>query len=300
MLRRYNFNRLAHFVAIVDAGSITGAADALGLSKAVVSKQLQLLEGSVGTPLVVRNTRHLQPTAAGIQFYEDAKSALTLANNAYERVQDPDKTPQGLLRMTAPVDFGVSYVAPFVARFQETYPDVTIDLNLSDSVVDIIADRYDLAFRIGWLADSSNLARRLLEFKEIAVCSSSTAERVKVKSPKDLADIPFLRSHVFAGKTEWVFESEGQTETVTTRVVAEMNVTLALKACVAEGFCFTVFPDILVRDDLEDGRLVRLLPKWSLRKGGVYTVTPPNRVRSNALQRFLDMIHESLSDGNRR
>jgi len=294
MLKRNNFNRLAHFVAIVDAGSITGAADTLGVSKAVVSKQLQLLEDAVGTPLVVRNTRHLQPTAAGVQFYEDAKSALTLANNAYERVQEWDKTPNGLLRMTAPVDFGVSYVAPFVARFQKIYSDVTIDLNLSDSVVDIIEDRYDLAFRIGWLSDSSNRARRLLEFSEIAVCSPATAQQVNVARPLDLENIPFLRSHVFAGKTDWVFERAGKTATVTTQVVAEMNNTLALKACVTEGFSFTIFPDILVQEELERGGLCRLLPGWTLRKGGVYTVTPPNRVRSNALERFLDMIHEPL------
>ena len=293
MKNRFNFNRLAHFVAIVDAGSITGAADALGVSKAVVSKQLQLLEESVGIPLVVRNTRHLQPTDAGKQFYKDAKSALTLANNAYEHVQQSDATPSGLLRLTAPVDFGVSFVAPYIARFQQTYPDVTVDLHLTDSVVDIVEERYDLAFRIGWLADSSNLARRLLDFKEIAVCSPDTAKRVQTL--QDLAKIPFVRSHVFAGKTEWQFKRANTTKSVTVKVVAEMNNSLALKACVAEGSCFSIFPDILVRKELEDGRLCKLLPNWSLRTGGVYTVTPPNRVRSNALSRFLEMIHESTT-----
>lgn len=291
-MKRYNFNRLAHFVAIVDAGTITGAASVLGISKAVVSKQLQLLEEDVGTPLVVRNTRHLQPNETGKQFYEDAKSAITEANNAYERVQEKDNTPKGVLRITASVDFGVSFVAPYVARFQERYPDVKVDLVLTDSVVDIIEDRYDLAFRIGWLTDSSNLARKLLDFKEVAVCSPKTATKIKAKHPQDLTNIPFIRNQVFLGKTEWVFERDGDTQAVTTRVMSDMNITLAIKSCVIDGACYSIFPDFLVQEELNSGELQRLLPDWKMREGGVYTVTPPSRVRSNALQRFLDTIYE--------
>ncbi len=294
MTRRNNFNRLAHFVATVDAGTITGAADALGISKAVVSKQLQMLEADVGTPLLLRNTRHLQPTEAGRVFYEDAKSALTQANNAYERVQERDKKPKGVLRITAPVDFGVSYVAPFAARFQAAYPDVSIDLNLADSPVDIIEDRYDLAFRIGQLSDSSNRARKLIGFKETAVCSPDSAARFDTDCPGNLTGAPFVRSHAFANKAEWAFNKGGDQRMVAPRVVAETNNTLAIRAYVTAGFCFTVLPDFLVRDDLKKGNLVRLFADWSLREGGIYAMTPPNRVRSNALQRFLELADKDL------
>ena len=295
MSRRYNLNRLSHFVATVDAGTITGAAEALGISKAVVSKQLQLLEEDVGTPLLLRNTRHLQPTAAGRQFYEDAKSALTQANNAFERVQDRDRAPKGTLRITAPVDFGVSYVAPFMAKFQDTYPEVMVDLHLSDGLVDIIEDRFDLAFRIGWLADSSNLARKLLDFEVIAICSPATAARANIGEPDDLVGLPFVQSSVMSGRTEWVFEKDSQSTPVSPNVVSEINITLAMVAHVMNGYCYTVLPDFLLKDDLRKGRLKRLLPDWSLAKGGVYTVTPPNRVRSNALQRFLELAHQNIS-----
>lgn len=294
MTRRNNFNRLAHFVAIVDAGTITGAADALGISKAVVSKQLQMLEADVGTPLLLRNTRRLQPTEAGRRFYEDAKSALIQANNAYERVQERDKKPKGLLRITAPVDFGVSYVAPFAARFQGAYPDVRIDLNLADSPADIIEDRFDLAFRIGQLSDSSNRARKLIGFEEIAVCSPASAALFDTNWPSNLTGAPFVRSQAFANKTEWVFEKEGDQSMVSPKIVAETNNTLAIRAYVKTGVCFTVLPDFLVRDDLKEASLVRLFPNWSLRKGGIYAMTPPNRVRSNALQRFLDLADRDL------
>ncbi|WP_299699104.1 LysR family transcriptional regulator [uncultured Tateyamaria sp.] len=295
MSRRYNLNRLSHFVATVDAGTITGAAEALGISKAVVSKQLQRLEEDVGTPLLLRNTRHLQPTAAGRQFYEDAKSALTQANNAFERVQDRDRVPKGTLRITAPVDFGVSYVAPFLAKFQDTYPEVMVDLHLSDGLVDIIEDRFDLAFRIGWLTDSSNLARKLLDFEVIAICSPTTAARANIREPEDLSDLPFVQSSVMSGRTEWVFEKDTQSKAVSPNVISEINITLAMVAHVMNGYCYTVLPDFLLKDDLRQGRLKRLLPDWSLMKGGVYTVTPPNRVRSNALKRFLELAHQNIS-----
>ncbi len=198
------------------------------------------------------------------------------------------------MRVTAPVDFGVSYVAPFVALFQELYPDVTIDLHLTDRLVDLIEDRYDIAFRIGWLTDSSNLARKLMTFEEIAVASPPTVARLSIRGPNDLEGVPFVLAHAFSGKTDWTFEKPGISKTITTRVVSEMNMVLAMLAYVSEGYCFTILPDILVQKELANGSLKRLLPEWKLRKGGVYTVTPPNRLRSNALQRFLDMVHEKL------
>lgn len=297
MLRRFNFNRLAHFVAIVDAGTITGAAKNLGLSKAVVSKQLQLLEEDVGTPLLHRNTRHMSPTAAGRLFYESAKSAINQANNAYESIQERDNQPKGILRITSPVDFGVSYLSPFVARFQTLYPDVTFELSFRDSIVDIIEDRFDLAFRIGWLTDSANLAKKLGDWQEIAICSPQTYEQLNVHSPKDLEHIPFARSHVFSGKSEWTFNSGKKSQSIDISLAVELNVTLALKTYVTAGFCFTILPDFLVRRDLQQGSLVRILPDWQLRNGSVYTVTQANRIRSNALRLFLDMVHRKDQQG---
>lgn len=291
---KHNLNRLAYFVATIDAGTITAAAAQLKISKAVVSKQLQLLEEDVGTALLLRNTRNLQATEAGQQFYLDANSALTQANNAFERVQERDKMPRGLLRITAPVDYGVAFVAPFAARFRETYPDVTLDLHLTDQRVDIIEGRYDLSFRVGWLQDSSNLARKIMDFEEIVICSPSTYEQVQINAPEDLSMMPFVRSRVMSGQKDWAFTKAGETRQIEMNVVAELDITLAMRAFVAEGHAFTIMPDFLLHEELAHGRLVRLLPDWSLRSGGVYTVTPPGRVRSNALQRFLELAHSEF------
>jgi DNA-binding transcriptional LysR family regulator len=290
----YNLNRLAYFVAIVDTGTITAAARQLGISKAVVSKQLQILEQEIGTPLLLRNTRHLRATDAGLAFFEDAKAALTQANNAYERVLDRDQKPKGRLRITAPVDYGVSHVAPFVARFQEAYPEVLVDLFLNDLRVDLVEERYDVGFRIGWLKDSSNLAKKLRDFQEIPVCTPRTFEQINAQVPQDLTDVPFVLSHALGGQADWTFTKGSQSETITVNGITQLNITRAIKAYLMEGTAFSILPDFMAEDDLASGKLVRLLPDWSMRKGGVFTVTPPGQVRSNALKRFLEMGHTAI------
>ena len=292
---RYNLNRLAYFVATVETGTITAAAHQLGISKAVVSKQLQILEQEIGTPLLLRNTRHLRPTDAGYAFFEDAKTALIQANNAYERVLDRDQRPKGRLRVTAPVDYGVSHVAPFVARFQAAFPDVTVDLFLNDMRVDLIEERYDVGFRIGWLKDSSNRAKKLRDFEEVAVCTPHTAQRIGAQSPEDLTQVPFVLSHALSGQRDWTFRMGDTEQTIAVNGIMQINITLAIRAYLMDGYAFSVLPDFMVEDDLARGDLVPVLPDWSMRKGGVYTVTPPGQVRSNALKRFLEMAHQELS-----
>ncbi len=285
---KHNLNRLAHFVATVEAGTITGAARALGISKAVVSKQLQLLEQDVGVALLVRNTRHLTPTSAGQMFYEEARTALAHAETAFDRVTEHGSQPRGELKITAPVDYGVAHVAPLVARFRRLFPDVTIDLRMTDEQLNIVEEGFDLAFRIGWLTDSSNLSRKLRGFEEIAVCSAATIERTNPDHPNALANISFAKTYA-RQSNEATFTRGDERCTIALNVATEMNITLAVRAYVMDAFAFTILPDFMLGDELTSGRLVRLLPEWSLRRGGVYTVTPPGRVRSSALKQFLKL-----------
>ena len=287
-----NLNRLAHFVATVEAGTITGAARALGISKAVVSKQLQLLEQDVGVALLVRNTRHLTPTSAGQAFYEEARTALAHAETAFDRVADQGSQPRGTLKITTPVDYGVAHVAPMVARFRRLYPDVTIDLCMTDQQLNIVEEGIDLAFRIGWLADSSNLSRKLRDFEEIAVCSAATLERAQPSHPNALSEIPFAKTYA-RQSNDATFTRGDQCCTIALDVATEMNITLAIRAFVMETFAFTILPDFMLEEELTSGRLVQLLPDWSLRSGGVYTVTPPGRVRSSALEQFLKLAQSN-------
>lgn len=293
---RYNLNRLTYYVATIDAGTITGAALRLGVSKAVVSKQLQILETEIGTPLLSRNTRQMTLTDAGAEFYQEAKSALTLAHEAYERVLERDREPKGSLRITAPVDFGISHVAPFIARFQERFPKVAIDLVLSDTRIDLVRERFDLGFRIGWLEDSSNRARKLRDFEEVLVCSPKTRDLLNLKCPTDLSCATYVANSVLQNTTEWTFTKGQDVEKVTLSPRAHLNATLAIRAYLKESCAFSMLPNFTIENEFADGSLVRLLPEWSLRTGGVFTVTPPTKVRSNALKRLLELVHSQMND----
>lgn len=290
MEKRYNLNRIVYFVATVEEGSITAAADRLGVSKAVVSKQLQQLEQEVEVSLLTRNTRHLQLTEAGRLFHERSSVALVQANEAFEATLSRSTVPSGQLRITAPVDYGIGHVASMVARFRERYPRVIVELDLGDERTDVVQQRYDLAFRIGWLKDSSNRARKLRSFREIAVCTPATLARQSIEVPKDLATLPFIANGALDGEAQWTFQQGKKRRSVTMQTAMTMNITLAIREALLTGGGFAIFPDVLVQKDIEAGRLVRLLPHWTLREGGIYAVTPPGRLRSSAVRTFLDMV----------
>ncbi|WP_417839998.1 LysR family transcriptional regulator [Tritonibacter scottomollicae] len=290
-MTRHNLNRLSYFVATLEEGSITAAAARLGISKAVVSKQLQLLEDEVGTPLLLRNTRNLRATDAGRAFYDEGKAAIDGAERAFDTVMARDRVPRGRLRVTAPVDYGLMHVAPLVARFSERWPLVDVDLHLTDDRLDLVTDRFDVGFRVGWLEDSSQLARKLQDFEEVAVCAPATLSAHPVAGPADLVGLKFLANRAIAGKRTWTFSNGTQTQEVQLRSASVMNITMAIRVAILESRAFSILPDFIVAEDLAQGRLMRMLPDWTLRKGGVYTVTPTGHVRSHALSHFLAATH---------
>lgn len=288
MNRRHNLNRLAHFVAVIEEGTITAAADRLGISKAVVSKQLLTLEDEIGVGLLIRNSRHLSPTDAGREFYTRAKSVLEQANEAFDAVTSGIAEPKGLIRVTAPVDYGTMHIAPLVAEFARLYPKVEVDLMLSDERLDPVEQRFDIAFRVGWLEDSSNLARKIGTFEELAVCAQDCPILPKVLTPADLSKIPFIANKTLMSQSQLLFTRGNDTIEVSTNTSVSMDVSIAIRNAVQQGGGFAILPDFLVAEDLQSARLVHLLPQWHLRSGGIYAVFPPVKFRSTAVQTLLD------------
>ena len=150
-----NLNRLGYFAAVVENGSFTRAAERLGIGKTVVSQHVARLERELGVSLLLRTTRRVQPTEAGRQLYARCKTILTEADTALAELSEVNAEPRGLLRITAPSDFGAFVVAPLATAFCDVHPKVSIDLVLSDQKLDLIARDIDLAVRVGWLEDSS-------------------------------------------------------------------------------------------------------------------------------------------------
>lgn len=292
-----HLTRLQYFAAIAEAGTITAAADRLNITKAVVSKQLQLLEAELGTALVIRNSRHLKLTERGAALYESAKAALTQIEEAYRLAQQGNEMPTGTLRVTAPLDFGISYVAEASAIFSRRYPQVSIDLNFADARLDPVEHRFDIAFRVGWLRDSTNIARKLADFQQFVVAAPALLEESGYPSvPGDLRKLPFIANSALDGsQQQWSFRQTGQSEqNISLVATTTANTAMGIRASVMAAGGFAILPDFLVSDALETGRLVRLLPDFALRSGGIYAVFPPTQYRSAAVREFLKIVEQLL------
>lgn len=285
MSREVNLNRLAVFVALVHAGSFTAAAESLGMTKAMVSQHLARLEKELGVTLVLRSTRRMTLTEAGTTFHADCVRILADAQAAIEQVGSTQDKPGGTLRLTATSDYGVAVVAPAVADFMRVHPQMQVDLVLADHVSDLIAERFDLAIRMGWLRDSNLRSTRLGGFRQLLVASPIyLAGRAAPRQLADLASHDWVALSLLASPLRWTFAApDGSRRTVRMRQVAQANNVTAAHALVRHGAGISVLPDYLVTEDIRDGLLVPLLAQYRLPEGGIHAVypgrQPPAKVR---------------------
>lgn len=290
-----NLNRLAVFVALVRAGSFTAAAEQLGTTKAMVSQHLAKLEEELGVTLLLRSTRRMSLTDTGERFYEDCARVLADAEAAVTRLGECRDTPMGTLRVAAAGDHGPAIVAPALATYVSRYPQVDVELVVSDTIVDLIAERFDLSIRIGWLRDSNHRAAKLSSFRQCLVATPAyLARRGTPLTPDDLAAHEWIALTVLSSPTRWTFtDASGAEHVVQTRAVASANSTPAAHAFVMAALGLSVLPDYLVGEDIAAGRLVSLLPDYLLPQGGVYAVypgkQPPVKVRA-----FIDLLKEYM------
>ncbi|SIN67221.1 DNA-binding transcriptional regulator, LysR family [Parasphingorhabdus marina DSM 22363] len=297
-----NLNRLAYFVAIAEEGTITAAAARLRVSKAVVSKQLQLLEDDLGATLVLRNTRHFHLTETGEAFYEAARVAVVQAKDAFHLVRKGRDEPSGELRITAPLDFGIAYVAPAVAAFSLLYPALAIDLTLSDTRFDPVEARFDIAFRVGWLEDSANTARKLTGFSQVMIAAPSIVETFGMpQTLDDLARLPFIENRALKTRSKLTFTDErGQIRDITFQPSVSGDTTQAVLAVAKAGGGIANMPDFAVVNALETGKLIDILPEFALPSGTISAVFPPTPYRSAATRKFTDFFFDNFRQEYRR
>ncbi len=261
------------FVRIVDAGSFAAGAEQLGLSRALASRAILDLETRLGTRLLNRTTRRLSLTEAGAAFHRRAQRITADVIEAEEEATALHARPRGLLRINAPMSFGVLHVAPALAAYLERYPEVSVDLTLNDRVVDLVEDGYDLAIRIGRLADSSLIARRLAPCR-ILLCAAPSylAAHGTPAHPMDLARHRCIAYAYGGDRGDWVLTGpEGE---VRVRVSARLQVNNgdAIQAAIREGYGIARQPDFIAAADLAAGRMVQVLPEWRLPEIGIHAV----------------------------
>jgi DNA-binding transcriptional LysR family regulator len=250
------------FVEVVRQGSFAAVARDRNVDPSSVSRAIAALEGELGIRLLQRTTRQLSPTEAGMTYFERVEPLVEEIQQAADIVTDVSGQPQGTLRVTASVAFGLKCIVPLLPEFGRLYPDLTVDLWLTDAVVDMFADRIDVAVRLGLLADSTLIARQLMP-THYRVCASPDylKRSPPLKQPSDLAHHNCLLFPLAGFRSRWIFKnSKGKLEEVAVKGRTVISNAIALQQCAIAGMGLALLPNWLIDGEIEAGRLVNSFP----------------------------------------
>lgn len=289
-------DRLAYFSAVVETGSFTRAAERMGVTKAVVSAHVARLEDALGTALFTRSTRHVRPTDAGLMLHDRCRRILHEVEEAENEISHSLSEPRGILRLTAPNDYGQSVLLPLLADFRRRYPACQVDLQLDDQLTDMQSGNFDMAIRLGWPADSALKSRHIGAFKQFLVaCPQLAGASPTLNHPAELENLPFIANAALRDPVSWRFARGGEEVQVKLAPVASVNTTPAVLGAALAGMGFAILPDFLVRTPIREGRLQAVLPDWTLRTGGIFIIFPPARFRLPKVTAFTALLVQSAS-----
>jgi DNA-binding transcriptional LysR family regulator len=281
-----SLDRFETFKAVVEAGSLTAAADLLGQTRAVVSFNLKRLEAELGVTLLTRSTRQLSLTDAGERFYLRCTRMLEQARLAVEEARSEHAQLKGTLRVTTTVEYALAVVAPALEAFRRLHPELNIHLSTSSTHADLISERFDVAIRLGRLLDSNHRAVQLSTFEVFAVAAPVFAG---ARTLDELEQLPKLgHGRLTALSVTDPAGGEHQYRPGHTALMADSAAVLL--AFAVRGHGVAVLPQWLVQDDLEAGRLARLLPDHRFASQGVYAMYPDTRHLPLKVRAFIDFI----------
>jgi DNA-binding transcriptional LysR family regulator len=291
------FQEMRALAAVVEAGSFVGGADALQISKAAISRQVADLESRLGVRMLHRTTRRLSLTDDGQLFFARAKEMLAAIDEAESEISSRSGEPSGLLRINAPLTFGVLHLAPLWGRFAQLYPKVSLDIELSDRVVDLVEEGYDLAVRITNLPNSQLVSRRLASTRMVACASPPyLALHGTPAHPDELAQHEVISYSYWAARNEWTFTApDDSLVTVRTHARIHANNGDTCRAAALDHQGIILQPDFLVADDLRRGDLVELLPTYRAMTLGIHAVYPSRKHLPIKTRRLVDFLVEAFA-----
>jgi len=290
-----NLAGMAVFARVVETSSFTEAARRLGMSKAAVSKQISRLEERLGARLLNRTTRRLSLTEVGAAFYERCARIVAEAEDAELAVSRLNATPRGTLKIDAPVNFGMQYLAPLLPPFMLKNPELRVDMSFNDNFIDLIEEGCDLAVRIGQLPDSSLVARKLAETKSVICAASAYWDRHgRPTDPADLAKHDCFAYSYLATGNEWRLQGPHGTASVRVSGSLTANNGDVLRQAAVAGLGVVATPVFMVCDDLRSGQLESVLHDWEPPTRGIYAVYPHNRHLSAKVRAFIDHLVDAL------
>jgi DNA-binding transcriptional LysR family regulator len=296
-MEQYDLVTLRSFIAVVECGSFVRAAEQLEASTAAISRRIASLEQALGTRLISRTTRRSDITEAGRRFYADVQNVFQLLAEAEERVRVGRESVAGLLRVAAPLSFGIAQVAPVLPGFMGCHPELKVQLLLEDRYTDLQAEGIDVAIRIGALQDSSLVATRIGTIERL-FCAAPRylAEHGEPQRPEELQHHSCLHYSLLSVREEWGIAFGQSGEMTDIRSALSANNAEVLKECAVQAMGIALLPRFVVDDALADGRLRQILPGYSPPPFGLYAVRPSRQFTPARLRLFVEFLREAFAD----
>ena len=292
------FEDIQAFIAVVDAGSFTAAADRLNSAKSAVSRRVSGLEERLGVQLLHRTTRAMSLTKTGRSFYDQGVRILADLDEAEAAVQQEHGELRGTLRFALPLSFGVRHMCGPIAAFGIQHPNVRFDLDLNDRRVDLIEDNFDLALRIGHLSDSSLIARRLFDVRAVVCASPHYLNTYGTPAtPGELRDHQCLVYSNLLDPNTWEYEdSVGKRQSVKVKSALSATSGDFLSNAAAHGMGIVIQPTFIASAAIRSGKLVPVLTDYIWPVSPAYVLYPPTRHLSYRVRAFIDFLVERFAD----
>jgi DNA-binding transcriptional LysR family regulator len=302
MAKLPDFEALAIFAKVVELRSFAGAAGELALSKATVSKAVGRLEERLGARLFNRTSRRLALTDAGQKLAERATRLLVDGEAAENEALAQSAVPRGLVKLAVPMTFGVKNVAPLLPEFLQTYPEVSIDLHLSDATVDLIGEGFDAGLRIARLPDSSLIARRLCAMPRHTVAAPSYLKRHgRPTHPMQLAEHKCFGYAYLSTPNIWHYtNAAGEQASVRPGGPLRVNNGEALMPALVAGLGIADLPEFIVGEAIASGEVEVILKGWKQPEGAVHLVTPPGGPRPARVEVLAEFLAAKFAKGKRK
>ena len=277
-------------VAVVETSSFTAASERLGISKALVSKYVGEVESKLDIRLFNRTTRKLALTDAGRRYYQQSVALLEQYTSLVDNVTGEQTKPRGLLRVSAPVTFGEMVLSPLLPKFLALYPDLKIELILTNSAIDMLEEGIDVRLRIGGVDDSSMIARHLKTFPLVLCAAPKYIQQYgQPKTPQQITEHNCIIDSNFRIGKQWpIISPQGQAETIDVQSTIAVNSPQSVREIAIAGGGIAMIPKFIVEDAINDGRLLTILPDYTTLEFGLFAIYPHRKYVAKKVRCFID------------
>ncbi|MCW8906131.1 MAG: LysR family transcriptional regulator [Sedimenticola sp.] len=291
-----DFNEMVVFVKVVEAGNFTAAAKQLGMPKSTVSRKISQLESRLGARLLQRTTRRVRTTELGALYYERCARLVSEAEDAERAISQSQAQPRGLLRVTLPVDIGISLMPSVMRGFLQQYPEVELEMDVSDRYVDLVGEGFDLAIRAGVLEDSSLVAHRLYTDRMMFCATPAYFSRHPAPShPEGLREHECILFNPQLGRQPLTFRGPQGEVKVEPGGRLSLNNLNAIRGACLTGLAIGMLPEIHCRDLIASGELVPVLEQWRVQEAGIFAVYPSPRHLTPKVRAFIGFLDRHFS-----